>query len=161
MQSTSLIPLACVIAVAFTICNLSKPAHTLMNEMTKEISSESSSQVGGGKCIYMGNLCSHLWRPSFLWLIFTGRGGAWPPWLPPGSATATWGIVSLFLTNLKCETLWLFPVCGTSNRQMVMDHLEFKVCSLALVSCVKMANTQLLSIEISIYPLIQTTFLPN
>ena len=42
---------------------------------------------GGGQETW--NLCSRLRRPSFLWLIFTGPGGPWPPQAPsPGSATA-------------------------------------------------------------------------
>ena len=53
----------------------------------RNISSGSSGRVrGGGRETW--NLCGRLWRPSFLWPIFTGPGGgAWPPRPPPGSAT--------------------------------------------------------------------------
>ena len=43
---------------------------------------------GRGRGQETWNLCGHLWRPSFLWLICTGLGGPWPPQHPPGSATA-------------------------------------------------------------------------
>ena len=36
---------------------------------------------GGGQETW--NLYDRLWRPSFLWLICTGAGGAWPPRHPP------------------------------------------------------------------------------
>ena len=40
----------------------------------------SSSWVGGGQETW--NLCGRLWRPSFLWLVFTGPGGAMAPSQP-------------------------------------------------------------------------------
>ena len=41
----------------------------------------SSGRVEGGQETW--NLCGRLSRPSFLWLIFTGLGGPWPPRHPP------------------------------------------------------------------------------
>ena len=44
-------------------------------------SSGSSGRVRGGRETW--NLCSRLWQPSFLWLIFTGPGGIMAPLPPP------------------------------------------------------------------------------
>ena len=41
----------------------------------------SSGRVGGGQETW--NLCGRLWRPSFLWLVSTGLGGAMAPSAPP------------------------------------------------------------------------------
>ena len=50
-------------------------------------SSGSSGRIGGGRQ-ETWNLCGHLRRPSFLWLIFTGPGGGGiAPSAPHGSAT--------------------------------------------------------------------------
>ena len=62
----------------------------------------SSGRVGGGQETW--NLWGHLWRPSFLWLISTGRGGgvlAWPPRHPPGPATGGPLRLGLALTSGK------------------------------------------------------------
>ena len=46
------------------------------------VADPAAGQVGRG-AQETWNLCSRLWRPSFLWLIFTGPGGAWPLRRPP------------------------------------------------------------------------------
>ena len=60
------------------------------------------------------NLCCHLWRPSFLWLICTGLGGAWPPRHPPGSATG--------LSN----TMYV----ETNNSWTFLDDFPSTICCL-------------------------------
>ena len=55
----------------------------------------SSGRVGGGGQ-ETWNLYGRQRRPSFLWLIGTGLGGAWPPrHPPPGSATEIYNLYHL------------------------------------------------------------------
>ena len=76
-------------------------------------SSGSSGWVRGGRETW--NLCGRLWQPSFLWPIFTGPGGPWPPRPPPDPLLRKWCVgskaLSDILKTLQCKRniklLWI------------------------------------------------------
>ena len=58
--------------------------------MVEVFSSGSRTEMGGARC----KIFSHDPMSGLVWYVFSyakgeklGPGGAWPPWLPPGSAT--------------------------------------------------------------------------
>ena len=57
----------------FKAKNSSLTPGIILSKTVDRCSSGSSGRVRGGRETW--NLCSRLWRPSFLWLIFTGPGG--------------------------------------------------------------------------------------
>ena len=65
--------------IIHTYCNSTSKRKILQYKTV--VSSGSSGWVRGGRETW--NLCGRLRQPSFLWPIFTGPGGPWPPRHPP------------------------------------------------------------------------------
>ena len=82
-------------------------------------SSGSSGRVREGRETW--NLCGRLWRPSFLWLIFTGPVGACPPpWIrycPNSWYKRVKYVIKTILNYWRIQGCWRNPESATSLEQ--------------------------------------------
>ena len=93
----------------------------ILERVEKTFSNGSSNRVRGGRETW--NLCGRLWRPSFLWPIFTGPGGGHAPLGPPGSAT-----------DIRKRDSLVFSTLFSRVSKPVIFHDNSQISSLCRVS---------------------------